>query len=135
MGRLREFLDQVAPRFSKGGRYEKYGALFEMVDTLLYTPKDVTRLSPHVRDAIDLKRVMSFVVLAALPCMFMAMWNTGYQANLALADLGLDSASGWRGFLLTPVGFDPGNVFACMAHGLLYFLPVYIVTLAVGGVW
>jgi Na+-transporting NADH:ubiquinone oxidoreductase subunit B len=135
MARLRKFLDQVAPQFSKGGRYEKYGALFEMVDTLLYTPQDVTRVSPHVRDAIDLKRVMSFVVLAALPCVLMAMWNTGYQANLALAELGLDKASGWRGFLLTPVGFDTDSILACMAHGLLYFLPVYIVTLAVGGVW
>jgi Na+-transporting NADH:ubiquinone oxidoreductase subunit B len=135
MGRLRTFLDQVAPRFSKGGRYEKFGALFEMVDTVLYTPSDVTRISPHVRDAIDLKRVMSFVVIAALPCVLMALWNTGYQANLALAELGLDSASGWRGFLLDSVGYDPDSVFACAMHGLLYFLPIYVVTLAVGGVW
>jgi Na+-transporting NADH:ubiquinone oxidoreductase subunit B len=135
MGRLRTFLDRVAPRFSKGGRYEKFGALFEMMDTLLYTPKDVTRMSPHVRDAIDLKRVMSFVILAALPCMLMAMWNTGYQANLALAELGRDSASGWRSFFLDSVGYDPGSVFACMMHGLLCFLPIYIVTLVIGGIW
>jgi Na+-transporting NADH:ubiquinone oxidoreductase subunit B len=135
MGRLRTFLDRVAPRFSKGGRYEKFGALFEMMDTLLYTPKDVTRMSPHVRDAIDLKRVMSFVILAALPCMLMAMWNTGYQANLALAELGRDSASGWRSFFLDSVGYDPGSVFACMMHGLFCFLPIYIVTLVIGGIW
>ena len=46
MGRLKTFLDRLAPQFSQGGRYQKYGALFEMVETLLYTPKDVTRGPP-----------------------------------------------------------------------------------------
>jgi Na+-transporting NADH:ubiquinone oxidoreductase subunit B len=135
MGRLKAYLDRLAPRFARGGRYEKFGALFEMVDTLLYSPADVTRKAPHIRDAIDLKRVMFFVVIAAAPCVLMALWNTGYQANLALADLGLKSASGWRGLILGTVGYDPGNAFACAMHGLLYFLPVYAVTLLVGAAW
>jgi Na+-transporting NADH:ubiquinone oxidoreductase subunit B len=135
MGRLKALLDRLAPQFSQGGRYEKYGALFEMVDTLLFTPKDVTRAAPHVRDAIDLKRVMFFVVIAAAPCVLMALWNTGYQANLALSELGLSSAPGWRGVLLDAVGYDPGNALACAMHGLVYFLPIYAVTLLVGGAW
>jgi len=135
MSRLRSLLDQLAPRFSRGGRYEKYGALFEMIDTALYTPGDVTRAAPHVRDAIDLKRVMFFVVIAAAPCVLMALWNTGYQANLALGELGLSSAPGWRGVLLDVVGYEPGDVFACAVHGLLYFLPIYAVTLMAGGFW
>ena len=135
MGRLKTLLDRLAPQFSQGGRYEKYGALFDMVATLLYTPKDVTRMAPHVRDAIDLKRVMFFVVIAAAPCVLMALWNTGYQANLALRELGLSAASGWRGVLLSTVGYDPGNALACGIHGLVYFLPIYAVTLLVGGAW
>lgn len=137
MGRLRNFLDHLERHFVKGGRYEKYGALFEMVDTLLYSPKDITTSAPHVRDAADLKRVMFFVVIAAVPSVLMALWNTGYQANLAMAEMGLRSADGWRGAVLDllAIGYAPANVFACAAHGLLYFLPIYLVTLLVGGAW
>jgi Na+-transporting NADH:ubiquinone oxidoreductase subunit B len=135
MKRLKRFLDRLAPRFARGGKDEKFGALFEMADTILFTPKDVTRNAPHVRDAIDLKRVMFFVVTAALPCVLMALWNTGFQANLALAELGLGSAGGWRGALLDAVGYDPADAFACVMHGLLYFLPVYAVTLLAGAAW
>jgi Na+-transporting NADH:ubiquinone oxidoreductase subunit B len=125
------------PQFAKGGPYEKYYALYEMVDTFLYTPPDVTRTSPHVRDAIDLKRVMSYVVVATLPCILFGMWNTGYQANLAMAGLGTESASGWRGAVLAllGVGYDAGNLYDNVMHGFMYFLPIYIVTLVAGGFW
>lgn len=137
MGRLRAALDRLERHFVKGGRYEKYGAVFEMVDTLLYSPKDTTASAPHARDAADLKRVMFFVVLAATPCVLVALWNTGYQANLAMAEIGLRSAEGWRGALLDlfSIGYDPANAIASAFHGLLYFLPIYAVTLAVGGAW
>src|SRR5690606_29277160 len=97
MARLRRFLDRLHPYFAKGGPLEKYYAVYEMVDTFLYTPPDVTPTAPHVRDGLDLKRLMTYVWIAALPCAFMACWNTGYQANLALAQMGLDGQSGWRG--------------------------------------
>ena len=64
MGALRRSLDRLAPHFAQGGRLQRYGALFEMIDTLLYTPADRTRVAPHVRDGADLKRVMILVVLA-----------------------------------------------------------------------
>ena len=82
---LRNFLDKLEPLFSRGGRFEKFGAIFEMMDTLLYAPDDVTRGSPFVRDALDLKRVMFIVVIAATPAALMGMWNTGFQANTAMA--------------------------------------------------
>jgi Na+-transporting NADH:ubiquinone oxidoreductase subunit B len=135
MARLRRYLDRIHPLFARGGRLEKYHALYEMVDTFLYTPADVTPSQPHVRDAIDLKRVMVYVVLATIPCVFMALWNTGYQANQAMADMGVVSAGGWRGFFLDFVGYDPASIVANISHGLLYFLPIYVVTMAVGGAW
>jgi Na+-transporting NADH:ubiquinone oxidoreductase subunit B len=137
MTRLRKFLDRIHPLFAKGGKLEKYYALYEMVDTFFYTPSDMTRTAPHVRDGIDLKRVMIFVWLATFPCMFMACWNTGYQANLAMAGMGLEDADGWRRIPLHlfGVGFDPNNFWDNFVHGLWYFLPIYMVTFIIGGLW
>jgi Na+-transporting NADH:ubiquinone oxidoreductase subunit B len=137
MRSLRRSLDRLQPLFAKGGRFEQYGALFEMVDTLLYSPADRTRGAPHIRDAIDLKRVMIYVVLASTPAVLIGVYNVGLQSNLAMAGMGLASAPGWRGSLMGLLGasYDPGSVISCLIHGLLYFLPIYIVTLAVGGIW
>ena len=132
---LRQWLDSIEPLFVKGGRYEKYYAVYEMVDTLLYSPKTVTRFAPHARASLDLKRTMTYVVLATIPCVLWGLWNTGYQANVALAELGLDGTGGWRGWILETfwVGYNPANPLACFIHGFLYFFPIYVVTLAAGG--
>jgi Na+-transporting NADH:ubiquinone oxidoreductase subunit B len=78
---------------------------------------------------------MVMVIIALIPAILMALYNTGYQANLAMQQLGLDTVSNWRGPIIKMlgVGHDPNSVLANMVHGALYFLPVYIVTLAVGG--
>jgi Na+-transporting NADH:ubiquinone oxidoreductase subunit B len=134
---LRKMLDRMEPMFSRGGRYEKFGALYEMIDTFLYTPRDVTSSSPHVRDAIDLKRVMTFVVIAVTPCALIGMYNIGFQANSFMAQMGISGAEGWRAEVLDAlgIGYDPASITACFWHGFLYFLPVYAVTLAAGGFW
>jgi len=137
MRALRRYLDRLQPLFQRGGRFEQFSAVFEMVDTLLYTPADVTRGAPHVRDAMDLKRLMIFVVIAVTPAALVGMYNTGYQANLAMEQVGLGVAPGWRGDLLElfGIGFSAGSIWACFVHGLLYFLPIYLVTLIAGGLW
>ena len=137
MSILRRQLDRMAPLFDRGGRFEKFNALFEMVDTFFYTPADVTPGAPHLRDAIDLKRVMIIVVVAVLPCAVFGMWNTGFQANTVIEQFGLAGASGWRGSLLNflGVGYNPASALGNIAHGSLYFLPIYVVTLAAGGFW
>ena len=134
---LRNFLDRLEPLFTKGGRFEKYEAMFEMVDTLFYSPPDVTRGSPHVRDGLDLKRVMIAVVFAATPCAILGMWNVGFQANTAMAALGIEWIDGWRGSMLALLGagYDPASVYDNFMHGLVYFLPIYVVTMAAGGFW
>jgi Na+-transporting NADH:ubiquinone oxidoreductase subunit B len=108
-----------------------------MFDTLLYSPSDVSRRAPHVRDAINLKRVMGLVVIGVTPCALVGMWNVGHQANLAILELGLAAPSDWRGAVLSTLGagHDPGSVAASTLYGLLYFLPIYVVTLAAGGFW
>jgi len=133
---IRRFLESLRPKFDKGGRFEKYYALYEMIDTFLYTPPDSTRGAPHVRDSIDLKRLMSYVVLALIPCILWSWFNTGYQANLALLESGTTKTD-WRGALLyiLNIGFNADSILANMAHGFLYFLPIYLTTLIVGGFW
>lgn len=135
MAVIRGFLDKVEPLFIQGGKLEKLHGLYEMVDTFLYTPSDVARGTTHVRDGNDLKRTMTYVVLATLFCVLMATYNTGYQANLAMESMGLNKIDNWRGAIVDFFGYSPNNPFSCFVHGLLYFLPIYLVTLAVGGAW
>jgi len=134
---LRSLLDRIAPNFEKGGRFERWYPLWEAADTFFYTPHAVTRTSAHVRDAMDLKRMMFLVVIAAMPCVFMAMYNTGLQANLALDPARTGSLEGWRHAViaLLGVGYSPASFGANVIHGALYFLPLYAVTMVVGLTW
>ena len=134
---MRRFLDKLRPHFEDRGKLRLFYPLFEAFDTFMYTPGDVTRGDVQICDALDLKRMMIMVVVALIPCMFMAMWNTGYQADLAMQEMGIDEISGWRGAILGSLGLNVvgGGFLTCLIHGALYFLPVYAVTVAVGGLW
>ena len=136
MKSLRQFLDKIRPAFEEGGKLERLYPLFEATDTFLYTTDEVTTVEPHVRDSMDLKRIMTIVVYALTPCVLMAMWNTGHQANTAMQAMNMAAAPGWRGAVLSAlVGYDPGSILANIIHGALYFIPLYIVSVAAGGVW
>ncbi|GAA4651656.1 NADH:ubiquinone reductase (Na(+)-transporting) subunit B [Kistimonas scapharcae] len=132
---LRKVLDSVAPLFEKGGKYEKWYPLYEAVDTVFYSPPSVTHTTSHVRDGIDLKRIMITVWACAFPAMFYGMWNLGYQANMAIQG-GLSAPSDWHGWLISLfAGHDPSSIWDNMIYGAAYFLPVYLVTFMVGGFW
>ena len=135
---LRKFLDKIEHHFEKGGRYEKWYALYEAVDTFFYRPGSVTRSTAHVRDGIDLKRIMITVWLCTFPAMFFGIWNIGFQANSIMAgnpEL-LAAQDGWRFGLIGMLGgFDPNSLWDCFIQGAAYFLPVYLTTFIVGGFW
>lgn len=137
MKALRRRLDRIAPHFEKGGRFERYYPLWEAADTFFYTPAKVTQGAAHVRDALDLKRMMMIVVIATLPCVYMAMFNTGLQANLAIDPAKVAQLEGWRFDVIRwlGVGFSPASWSANVIHGALYFLPLYVVTMVVGLAW
>ncbi|NLE37202.1 MAG: NADH:ubiquinone reductase (Na(+)-transporting) subunit B [Pirellulaceae bacterium] len=134
---LRFVFDRLEPLFAEGGKLEKLYPLFEATESFFYTPSKPTSGSCHVRDAIDFKRMMMIVVIAVMPCTLMAMYNTGLQANRYMQDQGISTAAGWRGEVLDQIGigYDPANIAACFLHGALFFLPVYIVCMVVGGGW
>jgi Na+-transporting NADH:ubiquinone oxidoreductase subunit B len=132
---LRKWLDNVEHYFQDGGRFSSFYPLYEAVDTIFYSPDSVTRSTAHVRDGVDLKRIMITVWLATFPAMFYGMYNLGFQANEILAATG-GSVDGWRGTLIeTFGGYDSGNLWHCLWYGMMYFLPIYAVTFLVGGFW
>jgi Na+-transporting NADH:ubiquinone oxidoreductase subunit B len=136
---LRRLLDSLHPHVAEGGKLRVAYPLYEALDTFLFSPGEVTKGPSHIRDAMDLKRMMGTVVLALGPCILMAMWNTGYQANLAIENLGIDTAGSdnWRYAVLETlgVGFSSTNLIANFVHGALYFIPVFLVTQIAGGFW
>ncbi|MCL4110995.1 UNVERIFIED_CONTAM: hypothetical protein GTU68_053192 [Idotea baltica] len=142
---LRDKLDQLEPLFHEGGKLQKLYPLYEAADTFLYTPADVTKGASHVRDGMDLKRMMIFVVIALTPCILMACYNTGLQTHLVASkavEAGVESSEvisqlGWRASIVNQVtGWTPegGESFlANFLHGALFFFPVFLVCNIVGG--
>ena len=135
---LRSFLDKIEHNFEKGGKHEKWYALYEAIDTFFYRPGSVTKTTAHVRDGLDLKRMMITVWLCTFPVIFYGMYNIGFQANSIYAgnpDL-LAAQDNWRLALIAMfAGFDPASLWDNLIHGAAYFLPVYAVTFLVGGFW
>ena len=109
MNFLRKQLDKIKPHFEKGGKFEKYGPAYSGIDTFLFVPNHTTKTGAHIRDGVDLKRVMITVVIAMLPAMIFGMWNVGYQ-NMG------DGHGFWEYF----------------SFGAVRFLPMVVVSYAVG---
>ena len=134
---LKHFLERIEPSFEKGGKYEKWYALYEAVATILYTPGLVTKNGTHVRDSIDLKRIMIFVWLALFPALFFGMYNVGHQAVIAL-QAGFGTPDTWQVALFHALGGDLSAASGWgskMWYGAVWFLPIYAVTFVVGGFW
>jgi Na+-transporting NADH:ubiquinone oxidoreductase subunit B len=134
---LKDTLERIEPHFEEGGKYEKWYALYEAVATVLYTPGTVTKSATHVRDRIDLKRIMILVWMMTFPAMFWGMYNVGNQAAMALVN-GYELADIWQVGLFHlfggELGADSGWI-AKMWYGACFYLPIYAVTFIVGGFW
>ena len=113
MNGLRNLVDKIKPTFEKGGKLGFLHSTFDAFETFLFVPNTVTRRGAHVRDCVDLKRVMIMVVLALVPAMLFGIWNVGYQHKLA--------------FGLTDCTFMNEVV-----YGLIKVLPLYVVAYLVG---
>ena len=109
---LRNLLDKVEPNFHKGGKLEKLFPLYDAIDTILYVPNETAKHAPYVRDHIDVKRSMIFVVIALIPCLLFGIYNVGLQSTI----VGENTA-----FI---------NLFI---KGAFSVLPMYIVVFSVGG--
>jgi Na+-transporting NADH:ubiquinone oxidoreductase subunit B len=106
----------IAPLFEKGGKFERLYPLFEAGDTFARTPGDVTPAAPHVRDSIDQKRLMIFVIYALLPCILFGIWNAGNQFNIANH-------------------VEDATLTTDLLRGSAMVLPIILVSYLVGGLW
>ena len=116
MKALRKLLDDARPAFARGGRLEKLHWVFDGLETFLFTPGHTTVRGAHIRDGIDLKRTMSIVILAMVPCILFGMWNVGHQHYLAMGELVGRGDGVWEKFL----------------HGFMQVLPIIVVSYGVG---
>lgn len=112
MNGLRNYLDKIKPTFSKGGKFSALHSTFDAFESFLFVPDTVTCKGTHVRDCIDLKRVMTIVLVAVAPALLFGIWNIGYQYNASIGgDMGF-----WQ----------------MVGHGILRILPLYIISYGVG---
>ena len=109
---LRKYIDKIKPNFEQGGKYAKFHSTFEAFETFLYTPNRVTNNGAHIRDAVDMKRNMIYVVIALIPCFLFGTWNIGYQHFLSLSE----DVTFWQ----------------TVGYGLLKIIPLYLVSYIVG---
>jgi Na+-transporting NADH:ubiquinone oxidoreductase subunit B len=112
MSKLRKLTDKIKPTFSKGGKLSFLHSTFEAFESFLFVPDSVTRKGVHVRDSVDLKRVMTVVMIALVPSLLFGIYNIGYQYNLA-------SNSGMEFWEMIWFGF-------------LKIIPLYLVSYIVG---
>ncbi len=109
---LRRYIDKIKPHFEKGGKFEKFHSTFDAFETFLFVPDKVTTSGTHIRDAVDMKRTMSIVVMALIPSLLFGMWNIGHHHFLATG--------------------QEGTLWAKLLLGLIEVLPIVVVSYATG---
>ena len=82
---FKNILESVKPHFEEGGKLEKMYPAYDAFETFLFVPDHTTKSGSHIRDAVDLKRSMAFVVLSLIPCIIFGMWNIGDQYYNAIS--------------------------------------------------
>ena len=134
---LRRILDYQLSLTEKGKILHRMRPLIEAADTFLYEAPINTRKAPHIRDAVDIKRWMIIVVVALIPCILMAIWNTGLQSfvyssgDYKLMNEYLEGATSLDGYF--GFAFKDNRYLQIIKLGLIALLPVTIITYAVGG--
>ena len=130
---LRSILDSIEPHFEKGGKLEALYPAYEAIDTALYTPDTVTAGASHIRDGLNLKRIMITVWAVAFIPALAGAWSVGYHANVAMAEVGLTEINDWRDFFIGGLtSYDPTRIWDCVIHGLAYFIPLYVTVFMAG---
>ena len=136
MDRLRKVFDNLKPRFSSGGKYEKWWVIFDVVENFFYSSSRRTFGLLHIRDASDVQRIMVTVMVATIPAVIYGMYNIGYQALSGATEGGGSFTDDWHFiFINLFCNYDPKSFLDCLWFGACYFLPIYAVTFIVAIAW
>jgi len=136
---LRKFLNLTVSLSEKGKPLYRLRPLVNAIDTFFYEAPLNTRGAPHIRDSVDLKRWMTIVMIALLPCILVSIWNTGIQklvytsSNFSLMEEFLAASQSFGAY--KNFAFKEGRYLTILYYGLTAFLPVVFVSYAVGGFW
>jgi Na+-transporting NADH:ubiquinone oxidoreductase subunit B len=134
---LRRLLDYQLSLTEKGKPLHRLRPLVDATDTFLYEAPLNTQRAPHIRDAIDVKRWMLIVVFALLPCILVAIWNTGLQSfvyssgDYKLMNEYLASANSFSTYF--DFAFKDNRYLTILKNGLAALLPIVLISYVVGG--
>ncbi|MBK85588.1 MAG: NADH:ubiquinone reductase (Na(+)-transporting) subunit B [Flavobacteriaceae bacterium] len=132
---LRNLFDDAKPAFSKGGSAEKYFPIYDIFENLFFLSKNKTKNPIHVRDALDIQRMMVIVWLSTFPAMFFGMYNIGNQSLEYLALIDTPNTGDWHHYLVNIFGYEPNNFVNKIWFGAVYFMPIYATIFLVGISW
>ncbi|NGX43249.1 MAG: Na(+)-translocating NADH-quinone reductase subunit B [Chlamydiae bacterium] len=136
---LRKFLDYQLSLTEKGKPLHRLKPLITAGDTFLYESPSVTKQGPHIRDIIDLKRWMIIVVIALIPCILMAIWNTGLQSFIySSGDFRLMDEFNTSTYSLSEYFAFAAKDYrwwTIIKEGLAILLPIVLISYLVGGFW
>ena len=132
---LRSYINNAKPSFVGDGKYSKWFPLFDAVENLFFSTQTKTSNPVHVRDAVDIQKVMVTVWLATFPAMFFGMYNLGSHSLEYLESINQMNTGDWHHYLISFVGYDSSSFFSKMWFGASYFLPIYITVFVVGIGW
>ena len=134
---LRSVNNKVKSDYMPGGSKAKWFPIYDAIENFIFSSTKKTANPIHVRDAIDIQRIMVTVWLAAFPAMFFGMYNIGFQAQEAIAAGAGTLPDTWQAGLFAALGGDLANAgtLGLFFYGACFWLPIYAVTFAVGGFW
>ena len=132
---LRSVNESIKPKFMPGGAQAKWFPIYDAIENFIFSSTHKTSNPIHVRDSIDIQRIMVIVWLAAFPAMFFGMYNIGNQTLDYLIQVGSANTNDWHHVLINLVGYSNDSFLTKMWIGAVYFVPIYAVTFAVGILW
>lgn len=135
MRSLRDIINKMKPSFVGEGKYSKWFPLFDAFENFFYSSSGKTTNPTHVKDAIDIQKIMVVVWLATFPTMFFGMYNLGSHSLEYLELIGQQNTGDWHHAIVNIVGYDSSSFFAKLWFGAAYFIPIYVVVFVVGIGW
>ena len=132
---LRNYINSIKPNFVGEGKYSKWFPLFDAVENFVFSTQTKTSNPVHVRDGVDIQKIMVIVWLSTFPAMFFGMYNLGAHSLEYLESINQLNTGDWHHYLVSLVGYDSSSFISKLWFGACYFMTIYITVFVVGIGW